>query len=99
MHRQHVAREPSQAQAEHPRGQVGSALPGGQNHEAGVLRDQMQALPLLLRGPADPAVPGRQLKRGGLPAHQCDPTLPQRCDMRQGLAEQALERPWLPTVF
>lgn len=33
----------------------------------------MQALQLLLQGPADPAVTGRELERGRLPAHQRDP--------------------------
>ena len=89
---QHVVREPSQAQAQHPRGQVGPALPRRQNHKARVLQDQMQAPPPLLRTPPDPAVAGCQLERGGLPAHQGQPALPLRRHMPHGLAEQALKR-------
>ena len=88
---EHVVREPPQAQAEHSRGQV-AGVPARQNHEAGILDDEVQTAQLLLPGPADPAVPGPEPERGGLPAEQRNPGLPQHGDMAQSLAEQPVER-------
>lgn len=92
MRRLHVVGEPSQAQARHARGTVGSALPAGQDDEAGILRDEVQAAALLRLRPADPAVAGGELEGGGLPAQHGDPGPAQRRDVAQGLAEQAGER-------
>ena len=64
----------------------------GQDQKARVLCEKVQAAPSLLRGPADPAIPGRELERGGLPAQQRNLGPAQRRDMAQALPEQAVER-------
>ena len=90
MHRLDVLRQPSQAQPQNPRGQVGYSL-RRQDDEARVVGDQMKALELLLRRPADPAVARGQLERARLPAEQCEPTLAMHRDMAQPLADDTVE--------
>ena len=90
VHRLAVLRQPSQAQPQNPRGQVGYSL-RRQDDEARVVGDQMKALELLLRRPADPAVARGQLERARLPAEQCEPTLAMHRDMAQPLADDTVE--------
>ena len=55
MCRLHVVGEPSEAQAQHARGEVGSALPRGQDYEAGVLRGEVQAAASLRAAACQPS--------------------------------------------
>ena len=81
MHCAEVAREPAKAQPQHPRGEVHRPLRLGQDHEPGVVRNQMQAPELLLGQPPDPLIAGPQLERARLPANQCEPALAQHRDV------------------
>ena len=91
VHRLHVRRQPSQAQPQHPRGQVGHPV-RRQDDETRVVGDQMQAPELLLRRPTDPAVARGQLERARLPADQSNPALAVYRDMAQAFADDAVKR-------
>ena len=73
VRRAHVGRQPPQALAQHPRRQVRLRMPR-QDQEPRVVRHQMQPPRPLLRRPADPAVPRRQLVRPRAPAQQRHPS-------------------------
>ena len=60
-------------------------------HEAGVVRDQMQALELQLRRPADPAVAVPALEGTGLPPGKRDPQPAPFDDVAQAASGEALE--------
>ena len=91
MHRLHVLRQATQAQPQHPRGQVRHRV-RRQDDKARVVGDQMQAPELLLRAPADPAVARGQLERARLPADEREPGRAQGRDRAQTLAEHAMKR-------
>ena len=77
----HVAREPTHALSQRPRSEVHRPLRLGQDHEPGVVRNQMQAPELLLGQPPDPLIARPQLERPGLPADEREPALAQHRDV------------------
>ena len=91
MHRTEVAREPANAQPQHPRSEVRYGAPG-QDEESRVVGNQMKAAKLLLGQPPDPAVAGAQLERAGVPTHERDPQLAKHCDVAHASPDQSPER-------
>ena len=61
----------------------------GENDEARVVANQVQAAELLVRCPSDPLIPRGQLEGSRLPAYQCQLGFAVQRDMAQTLAEDA----------
>ena len=65
---QPVGGEPRATQGQGARGQVGELARFGEEQEAGVVGQQMQAAAALLVGPAEPGVAALEMIGGGRPA-------------------------------
>ena len=81
----------AQAEAQYARGEVGAAAGRGQQQEARLIGHQEQTLPPLQRSPADPAVAGGAVQRGGMPAEQGQPALAAHGDLAQAVAAEVAE--------
>ena len=91
MRRAHVFAQPAKTQRQDPRSQVRHRAPG-QDHEPCVVGNEVQAAKLLLGKPTDPPVPGLELERAGVPAHQREPVLAQDCNVAKAASHQSPER-------
>ena len=86
-----VVAEAAQHRGHRERGEARERAPRAEDDEAGVVRDQMQALELQLRRPADPAVAVPALEGAGLPPAKCDPQPAPFDDVAQAASGEALE--------
>ena len=91
-----LARQLAQAQAEHARGQMGAATGLAQQQETRLIGHQEQPLAALQGTPADPAVAGGAVQRGGMPADQSQPALAVHGDLAQALATEVAEAEIVP---
>ena len=86
-----VVAEAAQHRGDRERGKTRKDALRAEDDEAGVVRDQMQALELLRRRPPDPAVPVPALEGAGLPPGKRDPQPAPFDDVAQAASGEALE--------